>query len=168
MPRRSLPDRTRRNGVRDQVEGGEGRNKTWNTGFTRVFASGALTRMHDASERRSVYGNPREQGGPPFLSCSASYCSRLRREEDYAVFLRFPYSARASASFPRSPRRSHILPFCTFTISAIARRAAPAAVTASRGIPRWFQMIPLSATRSGRMPRRAATWETARRVRFRV
>lgn len=119
--------------------------------------------MHDAGEPRSVYGNPREQGGlPSFLVLLLTVLS-YGAAAGYAVFLRFPCSARASASasFPRSPRRSHILPFCTFAISAIARRAGSRYGGAtSRGVPRWFQMIPLSATRSGRMPRRA-TWETA-------
>jgi len=119
----------RRNGVRDQVKGedrekeAKGRNKTWNTRFTRVFASGALTYVYDAGEPQSVYGNPREQGGLPFFLVLLLTVLGYGATPGYAVFLRFSYSARASASFSCSPRRSHILPFCTFAISAIAWHA---------------------------------------------
>lgn len=77
--------------------------------------------MYDAGEPRSVYGNPREQGGLPSFLVLLLTVLGYGTTPGYAVFLRFPYSARASAFFPCSPRRSHILPFCTFAISAIAR-----------------------------------------------
>lgn len=77
--------------------------------------------MHDAGEPRSVYGNSREQGGLPFFlvlsltvlgygTTPSFYASRIQRS-----------SLRLLATSP--PRRSHILPFCTFVISAIARHA---------------------------------------------
>lgn len=98
--------------------------------------------MHDAGEPRSVYGNPPNRvASLPFL----------RRSLLRGLASSFYASRSFHASPSPSPQCSHILLFCTFAISAIAQLAAPAAVTVSRGLPRWFQMIPLSATRSGRM-----------------
>lgn len=81
--------------------------------------------MHDAGEPRSVYGNPREQGGLPsflvLLLTVLGYGLRLATPSFYASTYTVP---DPSPPFHRSPRHSHILPFCTFAISAIARRGS--------------------------------------------
>lgn len=97
--------------------------------------------MHDAGEPRSVYGNPREQGGlPSFLVLLLTVLGYGLRRLFTLPRTQYPTHRLLSTV---SPRHSHILPFCTFAISA----RQP--LTASRDVLRWFQMILLSATRSG-------------------
>lgn len=84
----------------------EWRNKIRNTGFTRVFASGALR----ACTTRGIYGNSR--AGWPLSFLSYAVLGELR------LLVWFFYR------FLRSLSCSHILPFCTFAISAIALLAS--------------------------------------------
>lgn len=110
--------------------------------------------MYGAGELQSVYGNPREQGGlPSFLVLFLTVLSYGATPSFCASRIQYPFLRLLATFFATTVSYSPFLHFCDIGDSA-------AAVTASRCVPRWFQMIPLSATRSGRMPRRA-TWEMA-------